>query len=191
MRSWMRRTQHPCTRHPCTRHQHPSPITRSLLLPALQAAEAGVGWISEGALNHLCERLSVPPAEAYGVASFYDMFSMKPRPPSVVHVCDDIACRVNDAEALCRDLEQTIGKAGEPSAHGRTMWVRSPCLGPCDPAPARLVPNSGINPTHVTLTPSHGTRVYAEPARFLRPLGVAGPRRLDAFPADRGDLALA
>ena len=57
---------------------------------------------------------------------------MKPRPPSVVHVCDDIACRVNGAEALCRDLEQQIGKAGEPSADGRTMWVRSPCLGQCD-----------------------------------------------------------
>ncbi len=128
---------HPAPVHPAPMHPapapityHPSPNTRSLLLPALHAAQARVGWISEGALNHLCERLSVPPAEAYGVASFYDMFSMKPRPPSVVHVCDDIACRVNDAEALCRDLEQTIGKAGEPSADGRTMWVRSPCLGP-------------------------------------------------------------
>ena len=96
--------------------------TRHLLLPALHAAQARVGWISEGALNHICERLSVPPAEAYGVASFYAMFSMKPRPPSVVHVCDDIACRVNGAEALCRDLEQQIGKAGEPSA-GRTHDV--------------------------------------------------------------------
>jgi len=87
---------------------------RRLLLPALHAAHARVGWISEGALNHISERLSVPPAEAYGVASFYTMFSMKPRPPTVVHVCDDIACRVNGAEALCRDLEQQIGKAGEP-----------------------------------------------------------------------------
>ena len=97
---------------------YPAPVdgARHLLLPALHAAQARVGWISEGALNHISERLSVPPAEAYGVASFYSMFSMKPRPPSIVHVCDDIACRVNGAEALCRDLEQQIGKAGEPSA---------------------------------------------------------------------------
>ena len=47
---------------------------RHLLLPALHAAQARVGWISEGALNHICERLSVPPAEAYGVASFYACF---------------------------------------------------------------------------------------------------------------------
>ena len=34
----------------------------------------------------------VPPADAYGVATFYDLFSTRPRDPTVVHVCDDIAC---------------------------------------------------------------------------------------------------
>jgi NADH-quinone oxidoreductase subunit F len=172
-------------------HLAPAPGTRHLLLPALHAAQARAGWISEGALNHVCEKLQVPPAEAYGVASFYDMFSLKPRPPSVVHVCDDIACRVNGAEALTRDLEQKIGKAGEPSADGRTMWLRSPCLGQCDRAPARLVQNSGINATNETLTPVNGTRVYADPARLLRRVGIANPERLDDYRAHGGYLALA
>ena len=108
---------------------HAPPNTRALLLPALHATQARVGWISEGALNHISGRLSVPPAEAYGVASFYTMFSMKPRPPTVAHVCDDIACRVNGAEALCHDLESRIGKAGETTPDGRAVWLRSPCLG--------------------------------------------------------------
>ena len=37
--------------------------TRHKLLPALHAAQARAGWISGGALNHICTRLSVPPAE--------------------------------------------------------------------------------------------------------------------------------
>ena len=49
---------------------------RDLLLPVLHALQAGVGWISEGGLNYVCERLQVPPAEAYGVATFYAMFSV-------------------------------------------------------------------------------------------------------------------
>jgi NADH-quinone oxidoreductase subunit F len=186
--------------------------TRTLLLPALHAAQARVGRISEGALNHICERLSVPPAEAYGVASFYHMLSTTPRPPSVVHVCDDIACRVNGAETICRDLEKKIGKADEPSADGRTMWVRSPCLGQCDRAPAALVQNAGVGAidetvTEVRLKPdTTGTaetanipvvsafrrtpRVYADPARLLRRVGVADPKSLDAYRAHGGYEAL-
>jgi NADH-quinone oxidoreductase subunit F len=124
--------------------QHLAPSTRSLLLPALHAAQTHAGWISEGALNYICERLSVPPAEAYGVASFYALFSLKPRPPLVVHVCDDIACRANGAEDICQDLERRAGVQGEPLTNGGATWMRSPCLGQCDRAPAALVQRSGL-----------------------------------------------
>src|SRR4029077_6880336 len=65
---------------------------RHLLLPALQALQARVGWISEGGLGYVCDRLNVPPAEAWGVATFYALLATEPRPARVVHVCDDIAC---------------------------------------------------------------------------------------------------
>src|SRR6058998_3281909 len=107
---------------------HERSAMRTLLLPALHAAQARVGWISEGALNHICERLSVPPAEAYGVATFYALFSLEPRPPVVVHVCDDIACRANGAEAICGDLARRFGRPGTPAGEGRATWLRSPCL---------------------------------------------------------------
>ena len=91
------------------------------MLPALHAVQQRVGWISEGALNHVCERLSIAPADAYGVASFYAMFSLAPRAPIVAHVCDDIACRANGAERLCRELEQRLGQSdastGESTTH--------------------------------------------------------------------------
>jgi NADH-quinone oxidoreductase subunit F len=140
----------------------PAPGTRHLLLPALHAAQARAGWISEGALNHIAERLSVPPAEAYGVASFYSMFSMKPRPPIVAHVCDDIACRVNGAEALCHDLESRIGKAGEATPDGRAMWVRSPCLGQCERAPAVLFQRAGLGLADGSLIGATADAVVAE-----------------------------
>jgi NADH-quinone oxidoreductase subunit F len=114
---------------------------RTMLLPALHALQSRVGWISEGGLNYVCRRLEVPPAEAYGVASFYAMFSTEQRPPTVVHVCDDIACRVNGAEELCARLEREFGPAGVPS-DGAT-WLRSPCLGLCEVSPVALVQNAG------------------------------------------------
>ena len=53
---------------------------RHQLLPVLHALQARAGWISPGGLRYACERLTVPPAEAYGVATFYAMFSTEERP---------------------------------------------------------------------------------------------------------------
>ena len=56
---------------------------RHLLLPALQALQARVGWISETGLDYICTRLDVPPADAWGVATFYSLLSTTPRAPSL------------------------------------------------------------------------------------------------------------
>ncbi|HLA92052.1 MAG TPA: NAD(P)H-dependent oxidoreductase subunit E, partial [Actinomycetota bacterium] len=58
---------------------HEARERRHLLIPALHALQARAGWISPGGLRYVCERLTVPPAEAYGVATFYAMFSTEPR----------------------------------------------------------------------------------------------------------------
>ncbi len=134
---------------------------RHLLLPALHAIQGRVGWISEGALNYVCQRLSVPPAEAYGVAAFYALFSLEPRPKTVVHVCDDIACRVNGAESLCREMEKRLGKPGAPPAGAEATWLRSPCLGRCEAAPAVMFQAAGEGRADWTLAPATTETVMA------------------------------
>ncbi|GHB16100.1 NADH dehydrogenase subunit F [Streptomyces viridiviolaceus] len=110
---------------------------RDLLLPGLHALNDRVGWISEGALDYLCRRLTVPPAEAYGVATFYAMFSVRPRPATVLHVCTDLACTAAGAPELCAGVEARLG----PESGVRVE--RSPCLGLCERAPAALVIRAG------------------------------------------------
>ncbi|WP_405783992.1 NAD(P)H-dependent oxidoreductase subunit E [Streptomyces sp. NBC_01378] len=110
---------------------------RDLLLPGLHAVNDRVGWISEGALGYLCRRLTVPPAEAYGVATFYSMFSVKPRPATVLHVCTDVACAAKGAAELCAGVEGRLGLGSGVSVE------RSPCLGLCERAPAALVVRAG------------------------------------------------
>ncbi|HEY0996204.1 MAG TPA: NAD(P)H-dependent oxidoreductase subunit E [Gemmatimonadaceae bacterium] len=126
---------------------------RHLLLPALHAAQSRVGWISEGALNYACTRLGVPPAEAWGVATFYALFATAPRPARVLHVCDDIACRCRGSSELIAELERTVGPAWEPPPGGAepievpaSGWMKSPCLGMCDHAPAAFLCVAGEEP---------------------------------------------
>ncbi len=112
---------------------HASMERRHLLLPALNRVQGAIGWISSGALNYICERLIVPPAEAYAVASFYALLATEPRPERVLHVCDDVACRTVGG------LDLLAGSAS------RTDVVPSPCLGQCDRAPAAFLQQAGGN----------------------------------------------
>ena len=121
---------------------HDARARRHLLLPVLHAVSDAVGWISEGALNHIALTLSVPPAEIYGVASFYAMFSVEPRPPRVVHVCDDVACGPRGGEEIAAALGEALGPEGADDGQG-SCWVRSPCLGLCERAPAVLHQRAG------------------------------------------------
>jgi NADH-quinone oxidoreductase subunit F len=127
---------------------------RHLLLPVLHAIQARMGWISAGALNYASLRLDVPPAETHGVASFYGMFSLSPRPPVTAHVCDDIACMTRGAGALCAELEKNLGPAGSPCADGTATWQRSACLGLCERAPAALISAAGKNPRECVVNPA-------------------------------------
>ena len=48
---------------------HAARAQRHHLLPTLHAVQESAGWISPGALNYVARRLTIPPAEVYGVAS--------------------------------------------------------------------------------------------------------------------------
>jgi NADH-quinone oxidoreductase subunit F len=172
---------------------------RHLLLPALHALQGRVGWISPGGLNYVSERLTVPPAEAYGVATFYAMFSVEERPKTVVHVCDDLACRIDGgAEVL-----------GRLSASGVTT-VPSPCLGQCERAPAALLQIAGTDAADIAVAPvtDHAERSIAEndaviasgpsprmlqgveELRLLRRVGIVDPASIDDYRAHGGFEAL-
>jgi NADH-quinone oxidoreductase subunit F len=125
---------------------HAARAQRPLLLPVLHAIQDRIGWVSRGALEYACRRLSIPPAEAYGVVSFYGRFALKERPALALHVCDDISCKCVGADELCAALEQSVGPAG-------TSWHRSPCLGLCDRAPAALVERAGESHDELQIAP--------------------------------------
>ncbi|MGO1052595.1 NAD(P)H-dependent oxidoreductase subunit E [Crossiella sp. CA198] len=123
-----------------------------LLLPALHALNDRVGWISEAALDYLSRRLTLSAAEVFGVASSCALFSLRPRPRRVLHVCAGPACRATGSTTLCRTLERRLGPADRPA--GGVIWQRSPCLGLCERAPAALILEAGEPPRTAVSAPS-------------------------------------
>ncbi|HKV86570.1 MAG TPA: NADH-ubiquinone oxidoreductase-F iron-sulfur binding region domain-containing protein [Candidatus Dormibacteraeota bacterium] len=141
---------------------------RHMLLPVLHAVQDRTGWVSRGALEYACRRLSVPPAEAYGVVSFYARFSLDEARHEQRHVCDDVVCLVAGANA---------GGQG------------SPCLGLCDRAPATMVERFGES------YEAAAEASVVEPApravvSLLRRVGVVDPGSLESYRDHGGFTAL-
>jgi len=188
------------------RQNRGNPERRSLVLPALHALQSRVGWISPGGLNHLARTLGVPPAEVYGVATFYAMFSVEPRAKTVLHLCDDVVCRVNGATELSVACRESIGPPHVE--HDGLMWIKSPCLGLCERAPAVMVQKAGKGRQDETLAPAttdwirasvEDRRLEVQPElsvgpakgrKLLARVGVADPTSLDAYRAHGGYAAL-
>lgn len=174
---------------------------RHLLLPGLHALQAQAGWISPGGLNYLCAALQVPPAEGFGVASFYELFRTDDpgHAESVHHVCMDTSCHIAGAEELAQQLE----------SEGKQVH-RGPCLGQCEKAPAQFVQGRNA-PDHVPadrpddryqlpqpvfLLPGSGTTGSADPGssheavRLLKRVGAVDPTSLASYREHGGYVAL-
>ncbi|MGH9008637.1 MAG: NAD(P)H-dependent oxidoreductase subunit E [Acidimicrobiia bacterium] len=155
---------------------------RHLLLPALHAVHDAVGWISRGAVDEIARRLEVAPADVYGVASFYALFSLEPRPPRVVHVCTDLACRMAGSDALTAGLDRA-------NADGASTWAESPCLGVCERAPVALVTQYGEAHGEAVLGPATVDDLIA--ALEGGPPAVSGEPPVVAAVPQAGDPSLA
>jgi NADH-quinone oxidoreductase subunit F len=122
---------------------------RHLLLPALRAAQRRVGWVTPGALGYASRRLEVPPADAYGVATFYALIALEERPAEVLHVCTDLSCKLAGAE---------VPAGAHPS----------PCLGLCERAPAALQTIAGPGPREEAIPPTSPPLPQTSALKLLR-----------------------
>ena len=98
-------------------------------------------------------RLTVPPADAYGVATFYALFSLDWRPPRVVHVCEDLACRCHGADELIAELEQRFGPEGGGRAGRLGDVVPEPLPRPVRAGAGSARHDAGPHPAEHVLAP--------------------------------------
>ena len=108
------------------------PQSRSAVLPALRLAQEQHGWLSPDALREVADALDLTPAYCQSVASFYDMFHMKPVGRHVVEVCTNISCALVGAQQVLEAFESELGvKTGETTEDGEVTLRALECAGGC------------------------------------------------------------
>ena len=116
------------------RHQHGS------LIPLLQSAQDSYGYIPEKIIYYISELVGIPPAEIYGVITFYAQFRLKPLGKNIIRICEGTACHVNGAKTVLSVLQDEVGiTVGETSDDGIFSLVSVACLGCCSLAPVIMI----------------------------------------------------
>jgi NADH:ubiquinone oxidoreductase subunit E len=111
------------------------------LISILQDVETRFGYLPEDAITWLSERLDIPPAKFYGVATFYAQFHLKPRGKNIITACCGTACHVKGSERLINSLVKELAiPEGEDTSEDRKFTVEKVnCVGACSIAPVIII----------------------------------------------------
>lgn len=115
---------------------------KGALIPVMQKAQELFGYLSFETMELISERLDVPVSEIYGVATFYALFSLKPKGDYVISVCTGTACYVKGAQAVLDEVKNQLGiESGETTEDGKFSIQDTRCLGCCGLAPVMVINN--------------------------------------------------
>lgn len=111
------------------------------LISILQDIENEFGYLREDAIYWFSERLDVPPAKFYGIATFYAQFHLKPKGKNVITACRGTACHVKGSERLINSLvkELDIAHGDDTSEDLKFTVEKVNCVGACSIAPVIII----------------------------------------------------
>jgi bidirectional [NiFe] hydrogenase diaphorase subunit len=107
------------------------------LIETLHSVQEAFGYLDEEALRYVAMSLRVPLSRAYGVATFYHFFSLKPAGRHTCVICLGTACYIKGAQQLLDMVKGDLNLApGDTTADGEVSLLTARCLGSCGLAPA-------------------------------------------------------
>jgi NADH:ubiquinone oxidoreductase subunit E len=116
------------------------PDIRSAAIPAMKIVQKEHGWLSPTAMEQAACVLRLTPAYLVSVASFYDMFELRPKGANDVYVCTNISCSLLGADGIFKRMKETLGH--EPDFNVRGFE----CLGACEIGPMASVNGVYVGP---------------------------------------------
>jgi len=117
--------------------KYPEDRKTSAVLPLLDLAQRqNDGWLSPDAIEAVANFLNMPEIRVFEVASFYNMFNLKPVGKYHVQICGTTPCMLRDSENIIKTCENELGiKVGETTKDSLFTLSEVECLGACVNAP--------------------------------------------------------
>jgi len=109
---------------------------RDALIETLHTVQQSFGYLDKESLKFVANSLRVSLSQAYGVATFYHFFSLKPPGEHTCLVCMGTTCYIEGAGQLIARAEKTLHiDCGETTSDQRASLLTARCVGSCSVAP--------------------------------------------------------
>jgi NADH-quinone oxidoreductase subunit E len=123
--------------------KYPPEQKQSAVMSALAIAQEQHGWLPNELMEEVAQVLGMPPVWVYEVATFYNMYNLKPLGKHKIVMCTNLPCALSGAVEAADHLKRRCGveEFNQTSADGRFTVKEGECLGACGDAPVMVVDN--------------------------------------------------
>ncbi len=125
---------------------------QSSIISILQGVQREYRYLPEEALNYLSEKMDISASKIYGIATFYENFSLQAKGKHIIKICDGTACHIRKSQPILDALRKELSLSGDRITTDDLLITVElvSCLGACSLAP--VVNIDGL--VYAKMTPS-------------------------------------
>lgn len=122
--------------------KYPADQRQSAVMASLAHAQVELGWLSPETMQEIADYIGMPAIAVQEVATFYNMYNLKPVGKAKITVCTNLPCALSGGERAGQYLKDKLGiDYRETTADGAFTLLEGECMGACGDAPVMLVNN--------------------------------------------------
>ena len=122
--------------------KYPADQRQSAVMAALAHAQVEQGWLSPETMQEVADYIGMPAIAVQEVATFYNMYNIKPVGQHKITVCTNLPCALSGGERAGQRIKDALGiEWRETTEDGKFTLLEGECMGACGDAPVMLVNN--------------------------------------------------
>jgi NADH-quinone oxidoreductase subunit E len=131
--------------------KYPEEQNRSVVMAALRIAQEEHGWLSTQLIEYVAKYIKIPPVQALEVATFYNMYNLKPVGKYKLTICTNLPCALSGGINVAEYLQNKLGIGfNETTNDGKYTLMEGECMGACGEAPVVIINNHKMC-SHMTI----------------------------------------
>lgn len=125
--------------------KYPADQKQSAVMACLAHAQEEKGWLAPETIEAVANYLSMPPIAAWEVATFYNMYDLKPVGKYKITVCTNLPCALSGGNHAAAYVQKKLGIGfNETTGDGKFTLKEGECMGACGDAPVMIVNNRSM-----------------------------------------------